>query len=107
MKPLGGYHDAEHIYHKYYLQENPTIMLQLLYEYQWDWKTWFKEFNVLPFVTKWGEEDGCESRLNAALSGLFPMDYVDRILDGINVPEPIKHECRLRASHIRPRCLFM
>ena len=52
VKPLKGYHDAEHIYHKYYLQENPTIMLQLLYEYQWDWKTWFKEFNVLPFVTK-------------------------------------------------------
>ena len=37
------------------------------------------------------------SRLNAALSGLFPMDYVDRILDGINVPDPIKRECRLRA----------
>ena len=52
VKPLTSYHDAEHIYHKYYLQNVPTLMLQLLYEYQWDWKTWFKEFNVLPFVTK-------------------------------------------------------
>lgn len=29
------------------------MMLQLLYEYNWDIRTWFSEFNVLPFVTKW------------------------------------------------------
>ncbi|KAK8796009.1 hypothetical protein WA171_003973 [Blastocystis sp. BT1] len=97
VKPLTSYHDAEHIYHKYYLQNVPTLMLQLLYEYQWDWKTWFKEFNVLPFVTK----------LNAAVSGLFPLDYVDSILDGINIPDGIKADCRLHAAHTRPRCLLM
>lgn len=40
------------MYHKYYLQSTPTMMLQLLYEYNWDIRTWFSEFNVLPFVTK-------------------------------------------------------
>ena len=52
IAPLTDYHDAEHMYHKYYLQNTPTLMLQLLYEYNWDWKTWFSEFNILPFVTK-------------------------------------------------------
>ena len=41
------------MYHKYYLQNTPTMMLQLLHEYNWDIRTWFSEFNVLPFVTKW------------------------------------------------------
>lgn len=40
------------MYHKYYLQNTPTMMLQLLCEYNWDIRTWFSEFNVLPFVTK-------------------------------------------------------
>ena len=82
-------------------------MLQLLYEYQWDWKTWFKEFNVLPFVTKWVSFLSLTLRLNAAVSGLFPLDYVDSILDGINIPDDIKTDCRLHAAHTRPRCLLM
>ena len=97
VSPLKDYHDAEHTFHKYYLQNTPTVMLQLLYEYNWDWKTWFSEFNVLPFVTK----------MNAALSGLFSTEYVARILDSINIPDSIKLECKLRASHVHPRCILM
>ena len=52
VQPLGYLHDAEHTFHKFYLQNTPSLMLQLLYEYNWDWRTWFTEFNVLPFVTK-------------------------------------------------------
>ena len=95
--PLYNYVDAEHMFHKYYLQNTPTVMLQLLYEYNWDIRTWFSEFNVLPFVTK----------LNACLSGLYDMDYVGQILDSINVPDNIKLECKLRASRTRPQCLFL
>lgn len=82
-------------------------MLQLLYEYNWDWKTWFSEFNVLPFVTKLIRFNLLICRLNAALSGVFPMDYVDQILDSINVPDSIKLECRVRCSRTPPHCILL
>ena len=82
-------------------------MLQLLYEYNWDWKTWFSEFNVLPFVTKCAPALRMSRRMNAALSGLFSTEYVTRILDSINIPDSIKLECKLRASHVHPRCILM
>ena len=107
MAPLKDYHDAEHMFHKYYLQSTPTVMLQLLYEYNWDWKTWFSEFNVLPFVTKCSLALEMSRRMNAALSGLFPTEYITRILDSINIPDSIKLECKLRASHVYPRCILM
>ncbi|OAO13894.1 Ecdysone-induced protein [Blastocystis sp. ATCC 50177/Nand II] len=107
LSPLVTYHDAEHMFHKYYLQNTPTVMLQLLYEYNWDWKTWFSEFNILPFVTKLKLSSRLMRRMNAALSGLFPPEYVLRILDSINIPDSIKRECKLRASHIHPQCILM
>ena len=95
------------MFHKYYLQNTPTVMLQLLYEYNWDWKTWFSEFNILPFVTKLKLSSRLMRRMNAALSGLFLPEYVLRILDSINIPDSIKRECKLRASHIHPQCILM
>ena len=106
VQPLTSYHDAEHMFHKYYLQNTPTVMLKLLYEYNWDWKSWFSEFNVLPFVTKSVLFCLTNRRLNASLSGLFPSEYVEEILDSLSIPEYIKLECRIRASRTYPQCIL-
>ncbi|CBK24017.2 uncharacterized protein [Blastocystis hominis] len=84
LKPLTNYIDAEHMYHKYYLQNTPTMMLQLLHEYNWDIRT-----------------------LNACLSGFYDTEYVAKILDSINVPDNIKLECKLRASRALPQCILL